>query len=153
MTYTNSQAVAGRGSALKYSTNPPSVSYQTLAEIKTIQFSGAKYDLADVTNFNSTNFREYLPTLADSGELSFSGNLLPNDATETDLIGFFNAATLVTYQVVLPAAPAQGFNTSLGSFTFKAYVSSLDRSIPVDKEASISGKLKITGAISYSAGS
>jgi predicted secreted protein len=151
MTYTNSTAFAGRGSLLKYSTNPPSVAYQTLSELKTLQFSGAKYDLADVTNFQSSNFREWLPTLADSGELSFSGNLIPNDATETDLIGFFNAATLVTYNVVLPASLA--YPTSLGTFSFKAYVSSIDRSIPVDKEASISGKLKITGAISFTPGS
>lgn len=153
MTYVNSSAFAGRGSLLKYSTNPPSVSYQTLTELKTLQFTGAKYDLADVTNFQSSNFREWLPTLADSGELSFSGNLIPNDTTEVDLIGFFNNATLVTYQVVLPASATQGFPTTLGTFTFKAYVSSIDRSIPVDKEASISGKLKITGAISFAAGS
>lgn len=153
MSYTNSAAVAGRGSALQYSTNPPSVAYTPAAEIKTISFSGSKYDLADVTNMESGNFREWLPTLADNGELAFTGNMIPNDTTEEALIGFFNTATLVTWQVVLPAAPAQGFSVSLGSFTFKGYVSSIDRSIPVDKEMSISGKIKITGQISYAAGS
>lgn len=153
MSYSSSNAFAGRGSALQYSTNPPSVAYQTLSELKTIQFSGAKYDLADVTNFQSSNFREWLPTLADSGDLSFSGNLIPNDTTESDLIGFFNNATKVTYKVLLPANPAQGFNTTLGYFTFQGYVSSLDRSIPVDKEATISGKIKITGAITFTPGS
>lgn len=153
MTYVNSAAFAGRGSKLQYSTNPPSVAYTQLAEIKTIQFTGMKYDLADVTNMQSSNFREWLPTLADSGELSFSGNLIPNDTTQSDLISFFNNATLVTWEVVLPAAPAQGFATSLGTFTFKAYVSSIDRNVPVDKEGSLTGKLKITGAISYAAGS
>lgn len=153
MSYTNSAAIAGRGSKLQYSTNPPSVAYTVLAEIKTIQFSGSKADLADVTNMESGIFREYLPTLNDSGDLSFTGNMIPNDVTEQDLLGFFNNQTLVTYQVVLPAAPAQGFSVSLGTFTFKAYVSSFDRSIPVDKEASISGKLKITGTVTYVAGS
>ena len=153
MSYTNSQAVAGRASILQYSTNPPSVAYTTLAEIKTISFSGLKYDLADVTNMQSGNFREWLPTLADSGNLSFSGNLIANDPSQGALISFFNSATLVTWEVVLPPAPAQGFNTSLGTFTFKAYVSSIDRSIPFDKEASITGKLKITGEITYTAGS
>ncbi len=153
MAYTNSGAFPGRGSALQYSTNPPSVAYKVLAELKTLVFSGAKYDLADVTNFLSSNFREWLPTLADSGELSFTGNLIPNDASEGDLIGFFNAATLVTWQVVLPPQATTGFPTSLGTFTFKGYVSSIDRNIPVDKEGSISGKIKITGQISYAAGS
>jgi hypothetical protein len=152
--YTNSNAFAGRGSQLQYDVPDSSPVTQTaLAEIKTIQFSGAKYDLADVTNMESGNFREWLPTLADSGDLSFSGNLIPNDATESDLISFFNAATLINWHVVLPAAPAQGFETSLGTFTFKGYVSSIDRDIPVDKEGTISGKIKITGEISYAAGS
>jgi predicted secreted protein len=151
MAYTNSQAVAGRSSILQYSTNPPSVAYTILSEIKTISFSGMKYDLADVSNMQSSSFREWLPTLADSGDLSFTGNLIPNDASELALIGFFNAATLVTWEVVLPATAA--YPTSAGTFTFKAYVASIDRNIPVDKEATISGKLKITGQISFTAGS
>jgi predicted secreted protein len=153
MPYNGSQAFAARGTQLLFSTNPPSIAYIPAAEIKTIAFSGSKYDLADVTNMESSNFREWLPTLADSGELTLAGNMIPNDATEEDLIGFFNTATLVTYQVVLPAQPLTGFNVSLGTFQFKAYVSSIDRNLPVDKEATISIKLKITGAISYTPGS
>jgi predicted secreted protein len=151
MSYIRSQAFAGRASTLQYSVNPPSVAYVTLAEIKNISFSGMKYDLSDVTNMQSSNFKEWLPTLADSGDLSITGNLIPNDASEVDLIGFFNSATLVTWEVVLP--PGQGYPTSEGTFTFTAYVSSIDRSIPVEKEATISVKLKITGAISFAAGS
>lgn len=151
MTYVNSQAFAGRQTLLKYSTNPPSVAYTTLNEVKTIGFSGTKYDLADVTNMNSTNFKEWLPTLADSGDLSIAGNLIPNDASEIALIGFFNNATLVAWEVVLPPGP--GFPTSEGTFTFYAYVSSIDRNIPVEKEATISIKLKITGQISFTPGS
>ena len=151
--YTGSNAFSGRGSVLQYSTNPPSVPYTPLSEIKNIQFSGAKYDLADVTNMESGNFKEWLPTLADSGDLSFTGNFIPNDPTEDALIGFFNNATLVSFEVVLPAAPAQGYETSLGTFAFKAYVSSIDRSIEVSKEGTITGKLKITGQVSYTSGS
>jgi predicted secreted protein len=153
MPYTNSQAFAGRGTTLQYSTNPPSVAYTELAEVKTIGISGAKYDLADVTNMQSSNFREWLPTLADSGELAIAGNYIPNDATQTDLLGFFNNATLVKWQIVLPAAEQQGFATSLGTLEFYAYVSSRDVNIPVDKEASVSIKLKITGAVSFTPGS
>jgi predicted secreted protein len=149
--YTRSQAIAGRSSILQYSTNPPSVPYTELAEVKTISFSGMKADLADVTNMQSSNFREWLPTLNDSGDLAFTGNLIPNDTTELALIGFFNNQTLVDWEVVLPATPV--YPTSAGTFSFAAYVSSIDRSIPVDKEASISGKLKITGIISFTAGS
>lgn len=151
MSYTNSQAFAGRGSALKYSTNPPSVAYVQATEIKTIGFSGAKYDLEDVSNMNSSNFKEWLPTMADSGDLAITGNMIPNDPTEVAIIGFFNTATLVTWEVVLPAGP--GYPTSEGTFTFSAYVSSVDRTIDTTKAATISIKLKITGAVSFAAGS
>src|SRR5208337_4862141 len=151
MPYTRSQAFAGRGSIIEYSTNPPSVPYTTLAEIKTINFSGQKADLADVTNMQSSNFREWLPTLNDSGDLAFTGNLIPNDVTEAALIGFFNNQTLVFWQVVLPATAA--YPTSEGTFSFAAYVSGIDRMVPIDKEASISGKLKITGIVTFVAGS
>src|SRR5208282_2734057 len=122
LSYTNSNAFAARGTILQYSVNPPFVAYTELLEIKKIGSSGTKYDLADVTKMNSSNFREWLPTLADSGDLTFEGNLIPNDPTELALVGFFNNATLVTWEVVLPADANQGFNTSLGTFTFLAYV-------------------------------
>jgi predicted secreted protein len=152
--YTRSQAFAGRGTILQYSTNPPSVPYVEMSEAKTLTMGGMKYDLADVTNFESGNFREWLPTLADSGDLTIAGNMIPNDTTEQALIGFFNNATLVTYQIVLPPGGngANAFTNSEGMFQFTAYVQSIDRSVPHDKEATITIKLKITGPISFTEG-
>jgi len=132
---------------LEYTTNVASIAYVAAAELKTITFGGMKYDMADVTNFESTNFKEWLPTLADSGDLGYTGNLIPNDATEIALRGFFNSATLVSWQVVLPANAAQGFPNSLGGWTMKGYVVEIAMSIPVEKEATITGKIKITGEI------
>lgn len=136
MTYTVSQAFPGRGTELQYNIGS---GFTTLAELKKIDFSGSKYDLADVSNMDGGNFREWLPTLADSGELSFDGNYVPADQSQKDLLNSFNNATLVAWQVVLPGGR--------GTISFNAYVQELARSIPVDKEASVSGKLKITGKI------
>lgn len=138
MTYVNSQAFAGRGTQLEAEYGSP-LAFVLIAEIKTIQFTGSKYDLADVTNMESGNFREWLPTLADSGELSFTANYIPGDPTQDELQSLFNNATLTNWQVVLP--------NNLGNITFKGYVTSLDRDIPVDKEGSITGKIKITGEV------
>lgn len=140
MAYLNSQAFAGRTTQLEFldTTLSPSA-YVQIDEVKTINFTGSKADLADVTNMQSGVFREWLPTLNDSGELAFTANYLPGDSTQTKLIGFFNAQTLVSWNVVLP--------NSLGIISFKGFVVGLDRDIPVDKEASMSGKIKITGAI------
>ena len=151
MSYVRSQSFAGRSTVLQYSVNPPSVAYTQLNEVKTIGFSGTKADLADVTNMNSSNFKEWLPTLIDSGDLSVAGNLIPNDASEADVINFFNNQTLTFWEIVLPAGP--GYPVSEGTFAFTAFVVGLDRSLPVEKEATISIKLKITGKISFTAGS
>jgi hypothetical protein len=151
--YTTSKAFAGRGTVVQYSTNPPSVAYTTASELKTAAFSGAKYDLADVSNLESGNFKEWLPTTADSGECSMSGNYLPNSAAELAMIGFFTNATLVTWQLVLPPSAAQGFPTTLGTFTFTGYISSIDYGLETSKEATIAFKIKITGAIAFSGGS
>jgi len=154
-TYIRSQAFAGRSSVLQYSVNPPSVSYNQLEEMKTISFTGTKADLVDVSNMNSEQFKEWLPTMIDSGDLSIAGNMIPNDQSEVDLINFFNNQTLVFWEVVLPPGGngPQRLNVSEGTFSFAAYVSSVDRTIPVDKEATITVKLKITGGISFTSGS
>ncbi len=141
MSYTGSAAAVARGAVIAYQSNP-SVGFQNLAEIKSIDFTGAKYDLSDVTNYESGNFREWLTTLADSGEVSFTGNYVPADSSQQALLGFFNAGTLVSWQITLPDT----FNAP-EPITFKAYVSSLEHNLPLDKEATITGKLKITGAV------
>jgi predicted secreted protein len=150
MAYTSSAAFSPRGTQLLYQTSD-SIGFQLLAEIKQADFSGQKLDLADVTNFQSGQFREYLATLLDSGELTFKGNFIPSDASQAALLGFFNAATRVTYKVALPINPATGL--SYGHFQFLAFVSTFEWALPIDKEATISGKLKITGPIAFVAGS
>jgi predicted secreted protein len=136
--YTGSSAFAPRGTVIQFEA-PGSTYFEPLAEIKNINFSGAKYDLADTTNYESGNFREWLPTLADSGECSFEGNYIPGDPSQASLLNFFNNGTLVLWQVTLP--------NNLGQITFKAFVNSLEHNLPLDKEATISVKLKITGAV------
>lgn len=138
MAYTTSQAYAGRGTFLEAQYGSP-LAFQIIAEIKKISFSGAKYDLADVTNMQSGNFREWLPTLADAGEVSFEGNDVSADPTQIELLALFNGAVLTVWNVVLPSGK--------GTISFNGYVSSIDRTYPVDKEATLSGKIKITGPI------
>ncbi len=138
MSYVTSNAAAGRGTLLEAQYGSP-LAYQIIAEIKTIQFSGSKYDLADVTNMQSGNFKEWLPTLADSGDLSFTANKIAADATQQQLISFFDNATKVNWQIVLP--------NGLGTISFTGYVVELSADYPVDKEVTLTGKIKITGQI------
>lgn len=111
----------------------------TVAEIITIDISGAKSDFDDATNMDSTGaFREWIPTLLDAGELSFTGNFLgTTDPTQVQLLADFNAQTLIAWTIVLPF--------TRGTFTFSAYVASFDVKLDASKKADFSAKLKISG--------
>lgn len=139
---------AFRAQALQLQGDNPAGSgggFVTLAEIKKVDFTGGKADVADVTNMDSTGaYREWLPTLLDAGELSFDGNYLGNaDTAQTTLQSSFDAQVLANWQIILPTPP--GESASRGTWSFKAYVTAYDPSFPVDKEASFTAKLKITG--------
>jgi predicted secreted protein len=133
-----SNAFAPRGTLFQHS--PDGITYTTVAEVTKIQSSGSKADLADVTNMDSSSsFREFLATLVDSGEISLDTNFIPGNATQQILETDFNNQTLGYYKIVLP--------NSLGNATFRAYVSSKDFDLPVDKQGTKAIKLKVTGAI------
>lgn len=119
--------------------------FNTVAEAKKVGFTGGKADTTDVTSQDSVGaYREFLPTLLDAGELSFDGNYLGNiEATQSELQTTFDNQILANWQIVLPTP--QNEIASRGTWSFKAYVTSFDPDFPVDKEASFTCKLKITG--------
>ena len=128
------------------------VVYTTVAEIKTIQFSGGKLDLEDVTNMDSPGaFREQVPTLLSGGDLSLSGNYVSGDAGRAAFNTAYLARTLVSCKVVLPLAPAQ--TTTGDSFTFEGYISENNVDLQFDKVSSFSAKVTITGPLTEVAGS
>lgn len=133
-----SLAFKGQGAAIN-------LAGTAIAEVTKIQRSGAKADFADVTNMQSVGaYREVLPTLLDPGEISCDANYLGNQSSAQTLLQTeFDAQTLGNWTIVLPPKP--GTTTSAGQWAFTAYVSSVDFDLPVDKEAKLSFKLKITG--------
>jgi predicted secreted protein len=153
--YTSTNAFSARGTLLQYiqpSSSP--AAYITVTELRKLAFTGTKLDTSDVTNMQSGVFREYIATLLDSGELTFEGNYVPNDATQDQVFRtFFNTAKQATWQIVLPSTSGVGAGqvnsgTGIGgNIVFVGWVASVDISLPVDKEGTISGKIKITGAI------
>ncbi len=114
-----------------------------ISEVQSVDYSGSKVDLADVTHSKSPNRRrEFKATLIDSGEVSFTANFIPGDSSQAALRSLMDAAAPVHVVHTLP--------NSLGTRTFLAIIQSLDATTPFDKEAKLSCKLKVTGAITES---
>jgi len=145
-----SKAFAGVGSQLQRSADS-GVTFATIAEMTKIQGSGSKADVIDVTNMDSpTAYREKIVTLLDAGEISFDGNLVADDATQQSVQADFDARATNTWRIVLPVDPNTG--VTRGHWQFLAFVSSVDFDIQHDKQATVSGKITITGPRPFTAG-
>jgi len=111
-----------------------------IAEVKNVDYAGSKVDLADVTHSKSPNRRrEYIATLIDSGEVTCNANFIPGDSSQASLRTLMDAAKAVDVVHTLP--------NGLGTRTYKGIINALDATTPFDKEATLTFKIKITGAI------
>jgi predicted secreted protein len=120
----------------------PTENFTAVNEVQTASFSGAKVDTIDVTHAQSPNRRrEFIGTLIDSGELQFTANYIPQDATQLSLQALMDGALLHNWKVVLP--------NSLGTFSFAGLINSIDRNLDFSKEAKLTCKIKISGTVSF----
>jgi len=140
-----SQAVCPRGTQLQRGTNPLApTGYTTIAEARKITRTGAKSGFDNVTNMDSGNNEEMLPTILTPGTVDFEINFIPGDATQQTLLDDYNNQVLSPWKVQLPNA--------LGAWTFNAYVESEDFTLDFSKAATKSVKLQITGGVTWTPG-
>lgn len=128
------------------------ITYTSVSELKTFSFSGTKNDTVDVTNSDSAGrAHEFIVTLLDSGTIAIAGNYVGNDAGQMAVRAAFNAGTVLPYKIVLPMTASQVTNGD--TLSFLALVEENDLDVQFDKEISFSIKCKISGVITYAAGS
>jgi predicted secreted protein len=139
-----SKAFAGQGTMLQRAG-------VTVAELTKVQGSGSKADVIDVSNMDSPNaYREKIITLLDAGEITLDGNLVAGDATQAAVQADFDGRVLSAWTIILPVDP----NTTVtrGHWAFNAYVTSIDFDLQHDKQGTISAKLTISGARTFTPG-
>jgi len=136
-----SSAFCPRGTQMQRGTNPVTpTGYTTLAEVRKISRTGAKANFDNVSNMDSGNTEEMLPTMLTPGQWDFEVNFVPGDATQQTLLADYNNQVLSPWKILLPA----------GSFwTFLAYVDSEDVTLDFTKAATKSVKLQVTGAVTF----
>jgi predicted secreted protein len=112
-----------------------------IGSLTSITRSGTERSFADVTTHGSTGgYREFIPTLLDSGTVELQGLFDDADAGQDLLRGFSDtAASLV---ITLPNSK---------TITVSVFVQSVGEAIPLDDAVQFSCTLKITGSAAYSA--
>jgi hypothetical protein len=139
---TPSSAFCPRGTQLQRGTNVVTpTDYTTLAEVRKITRTGAKQNFDNVSNMDSGNTEEMLPTMLTPGQWDFEVNFVPGDATQQTLLDDYNNQVLSPWKVQLPATK--------GNWTFLAYVDSEDVTLDFSKAATKSVKLQVTGAVTW----
>jgi len=93
----------------------------TIAELTKIGNPKLKMDTVDVTNHQSANnYREYIGTLIDGGEVPIEGNFIVGDTNgQIGLIDDMNNRTLQSFVITFPAAIT-------ATWTFSALVTSFE---------------------------
>lgn len=145
MTYTGSLATAGRGSLLSVGGTPT-----TVGEIKSASITGNQWGTADVTNFQSAADREFITTVRDNGQMKLSGNRVSLDAGQVIVEAAYQSGAITAFTLTLPKSAAQ--TTNGDKYAFNALVESRSFDADVTKEISWNVSLKISGAVTYTAG-
>ena len=155
MPYTGSKAQSGAQTIININTGTVSTPVWTLiGEVTDIGQSGKQNKTDDVTNLESTA-EEFIPTLLSPGNFKIPVNRVQGDAGQIAVLASFNALppTVVLYQIILPKTPSQ--SVSGDKYQFSAMVEEFNdlSTIKADKKITSSIGLKVSGPITFTAGS
>ncbi len=152
MAYTGTLAQSGLGTAFNINTSGTSTPTWTLiGEIISAPQSGRVAKTADATNLESLA-AEFITTLVESGTFELTVNRVAGDAGQLALEAAFEGLLTKGYQVVLPKTLAQ--TTTGDTYLFSAIVEEYDNIAEIGPDKAIHSKirLKVSGKITYTAG-
>jgi predicted secreted protein len=140
------EAIAAFGTLLKMGagTGGTAEVFSTIAEVGDIDGPSNSVDTIDVTNHSSPGARkEFIASLIDSGEISFSVNLITDDPTHDDTTGLQkveNDRTRRNFHMIFPDSSQVAFMAMVTKFGIKG---------PVAGKLSADVTLKISGPLTW----
>jgi len=150
MPYTGTAAQGGLGTTIALNTGTASVPvWTTIGEIRKATQANYQNETDDATNFQSSA-REFIATILNPGTWDMEINRVSSDAGQTALVASLNARTTKSYKITLPLTTAQ--TTSGDTKTFSAIVEKYGAELMPDKIVKITASLKVSGAITETAG-
>lgn len=137
-------ATTGFGTLLKAGNGASSETFAAIAEVRSISGPALIAEMADRTHMESPNsFREKLPSLLDTGPITFDVNFLPATAGQTVITTDLKARTKRNFQLVFPDA---GTTT----WSFSGYYTNFAPNAEIDGVLSASVEITVTGAVTIS---
>lgn len=113
--------------------------FTTIGEVKTISGPNMSAGVIDVTNMDSQdNTREFITSLVDPGELSFTVNFLPGNAQHQEIITDITERTRRNYQLVWTDVDGTTWN-------FAGIVTGFQPSSGIEEALTASVTIKVTG--------
>lgn len=137
-----SSAVHAYGTLLKAGDGASPETFTTIAEVRNGPGLGFSVDDIEVTNHDSTNaWKEFIPGLLDAGEVSFSINFLPTNATHSASAGILNDMqdrTVRNFQLVMS-------DGSSATWNFTGYYKGFNANFPPESQIEAEVTIKVTG--------
>ena len=139
-------AIWAYGSKLQLGDGASPENFTDVAEITELKPPSESRDDIEVSNNSSSNgTREFIAGWRDPGEVTFSANWLPTNATQDSTTGLraaYATNTNQNWKIVLPS--------SIVTIAFAGHLNMLETDLPLDAQAQINGTIKVSGAITYS---
>lgn len=142
-------AINSQGTRISHDIGASPTNYQYIEQVTSITGPSGTANLIDVSHLTSTR-KEYLPGLADNGQLQMECNFVGGAASQQiDLLRMFN--TNADAENFLLEVPKSSALTSYHKFAFQGIVTKWDTAESVDGKVKLSITLQTTGGVTYTA--
>ena len=112
--------------------------FTTIAEVMDVEGPEKKVNFDDATHMESPDqYAEFIPTMKESGSVTFNVSFLPDDGTHASLNTDLEAMTKRNFRIVLPSATKR--------WEFTGFVEILGASHPVKGKMVRAVSIKVTG--------
>ena len=138
----STQGTSGFGTLLQRGDGAtPTEAFTTVAEVTNLSGPSEGLEVIDATHMESpSSYREYLPSLLDSGEITFDLNFLPAVAAQTGVRTDMLNRTKRNWQIVFT-------DSGTTTYSFAGFVTAFEPSAQIDDKLSASATIKVTGPV------
>lgn len=138
-------ALIGIGATLKIAN--ASAVLTSVGEVIEISLPNPQTEDVEATHFASPNRqREWVAGLIDNGEISFSINWVPGNATDDIITEAQASGDARGVEIIIPSGTATS-----ETFTFDALIKGFEKNIPIDDRMTATVTMRVSGAVTQAA--